>query len=71
MKVSIYARFSTDAQDISSITGQVVNCEDLAARNGWTVVKRYKDEAISGNDDSRPEYQALLADSEAGNFDGI
>ena len=71
MKVAIYSRFSTDAQDATSIKGQVVNCEEVAARNGWTVVKRYSDEAISGSDDERPEYQALLSDSEAGDFEGI
>ena len=71
MKVAIYSRFSTDAQDATSITGQVANCEDLAAQNGWTVVKGYSDEAESGSDDTRPGYQALLADSEAGDFDGI
>ena len=71
MKVAIYSRFSTDAQDATSITGQVVNCEDLAAQNGWEVVERYRDEAISGNDDARPGYQSLLADSKALKFDGI
>ena len=71
MKVVIYSRFSTDAQDATSITGQVANCEDLAAQHGWKVVKRYSDEAISGSDDTRPGYQALLADSEASKFDGI
>ena len=71
MKVVIYSRFSTDTQDATSITGQVANCEDLAAQHGWKVVKRYSDEAISGSDDTRPGYQALLADSEVSKFDGI
>jgi len=71
IRVAIYARYSTDLQDQTSITGQVANCAALAKENGWRVVAQYSDEAISGTDDSRPGYQQLLADSEAGKFDAI
>ncbi len=71
MKVAIYARYSTDLQDKTSIDGQVANCEALAARESLQVVARYQDEGISGNDDNRPGYQQLLADLEAGKFVGI
>ena len=71
MKVAIYARYSTALQDETSIAGQVANCEELAAAQGWTVVRVYSDEAVSGSDDTRPEYQNMLADSESGQFDAI
>ena len=71
MKVAIYARYSTNLQDKTSIDGQVANCEALAAREGFDVVRHYQDAAQSGNDDSRRQYQQLLADSEAGLFDAI
>ncbi len=71
MKIAIYARYSTDLQDKTSIDGQVANCESLAVRENFDVVARYHDAAQSGNDDNRPQYQQLLADSEAGLFDAI
>ena len=71
MKVAIYSRYSTDLQDTISIAGQIANCEALATREGFNVVTRYQDAAQSGNDDNRPQYQQLLADSEAGLFDAI
>ncbi len=71
MKVAIYSRYSTDTQDVTSIAGQVTNCEALASREGLTVVARYRDEGISGNDDNRPGYMELLADLESGKFVGI
>lgn len=70
-RLAIYARFSTDLQDKTSIAGQIANCEALAAQKGFTVVAQYHDAAQSGNDDNRPQYQQLLADSEAGLFDAI
>ncbi len=71
MKVAIYARYSTDLQDKTSIAGQITNCEALAAQEGFDVVTRYQDAARSGNDDNRPQYQQLFADAEAGLFDAI
>ena len=73
MKVAIYARYSTDLQDKSSIAGQITNCEALAAREGLEVVATFTDEGISGNDDSRPQYQAMLKElsSNDGKFEGI
>ena len=71
MRAAIYARYSTESQDDNSIVGQFVNCETIADANGWRIVARYSDEAISGADESRPEYQRLLADSADGHFDVV
>ena len=71
MKVAIYARYSTDLQDKTSIAGQISNCEALAGREGLEVVATFADEGISGNDDNRPQYQAMLSALKAGNFTGI
>jgi Resolvase, N terminal domain len=40
MRVSIYARYSSDKQREASIEDQVRLCEERAARAGWRVVKR-------------------------------
>ena len=73
MKVAIYARYSTDLQDKSSIAGQISNCEALAGREGLEVVATFTDEGISGNDDSRPQYQAMLKElvRNTSKFEGI
>jgi site-specific DNA recombinase len=71
VKVAIYARYSTDQQDRTSIDGQVRNCVATATQNGYEVVARFQDEATSGTDDRRPGYRALLAAAERREFDGI
>ena len=71
MKVAIYGRYSTDLQDKTSIDGQIVNCEALAAREGLDIVARFRDEGRSGNDDQRDGYQAMLAALKRGEFIGI
>lgn len=71
MKVAIYARYSTDLQDKTSIAGQVANCEAIASREGFEVVSRFQDEAQRGDDDRRSGYQTLLKALNRGDFTGI
>jgi DNA invertase Pin-like site-specific DNA recombinase len=69
MRVSIYARYSSDKQREASIEDQVRLCEERAAREGWRVVKRYTDHAISGASLMRRGIQALMQDAQSGKFD--
>ena len=71
MKVAIYARYSTDLQDKTSIAGQVANCEAISSREGFHVVARFQDEGRSGNDDRRDGYQTMLEALKRGDFKAI
>jgi site-specific DNA recombinase len=48
MRVAIYARFSSDLQDVRSIVDQAAAARDYADRQGWRVVAEFSDTAISG-----------------------
>jgi site-specific DNA recombinase len=68
----IYARFSSDRQRDRSIDDQVALCQELADRNGWTVIMVYADYAASGSTVyRRPEFSRMLADAEDRQFDII
>jgi site-specific DNA recombinase len=71
MRVSIYARYSSDKPREASIEDQVRLCEERAAREGWRVVKRYTDHAISGASLMRRGIQALMQDAQSGKFDVV
>lgn len=58
-RVAIYGRFSDERQNASIARDQIVLCEAHAQREGWRVVDRLSDEAISGAVRARPGYQAL------------
>ena len=48
MKVALYARVSSDRQDVDlSIAAQLKHLRDYAARNGHVVIKEFVDEAES------------------------
>ena len=57
-----YYRFSSHAQNDQSIEQQREMAEAYAEKHGLTIIKEYPDEAISGRDDTRPQYQLLLSE---------
>jgi site-specific DNA recombinase len=70
MRAVIYARFSSDLQDVRSITDQVSLARRYADTRGLTFVGMYEDAAISGASlINRPGLQRLLADASAQKFD--
>ena len=62
MKVAIYARVSSEKQDIDlSISAQLKALREYASRNDHTVVKEYVDEAESGRSIDRPGFKQMVA----------
>jgi site-specific DNA recombinase len=60
-RVALYARYSSDQQRAASIEDQFRNCRRRADSEGWSIAETYADEAMSGADGNRPQYQAMLA----------
>jgi site-specific DNA recombinase len=69
MRVSIYARYSSDLQRAASIEDQITVCTERIAREKWTLAATYADRGISGASHLRPGYQNLLADAREDKFD--
>jgi DNA invertase Pin-like site-specific DNA recombinase len=69
VKAAIYARYSSDMQRSASIEDQSRNCMQRAAAEGWTIAATFSDAAISGSDNNRPQYQAMLMAAERGEFE--
>ena len=63
MNVVIYARYSSERQTEQSIEGQLKVCYDYCQYNGYTVINKYIDRAMSGTTDSRPAFQKMIRDS--------
>jgi site-specific DNA recombinase len=73
VRAGIYARISSDREgDNLAISRQLVDCEQLAERRGWTVVERYVDSDISAySGKRRPEYLRMLDDVETGAIQAV
>jgi len=71
MNVALYGRYSSDKQDKTSIEQQFNVCHEYCRRNGLNVVAEYKDEAISGRTDKRPQFQKMIVDSKNGLFQAV
>jgi site-specific DNA recombinase len=62
MKVALYARVSSEKQDVDlSISAQLKPLRDYATRNGHEVVKEYVDEAESGKTTARPAFREMIS----------
>ena len=68
MKAAIYARYSSHAQREESIEIQLDAIRKYCAREGWALGLEYKDMAMSGTNDRRPDFQRCLRDAERGLF---
>jgi len=61
MKASVYARVSSDSQDVDlSISAQLRAVRDYANKQGYEIVREYVDEAESGRNASRPAFQEMI-----------
>ncbi len=62
MKVALYARVSSEKQDVDlSISAQLKSLREYAARNGHEVIKEYVDESESGKTTARPAFREMIS----------
>jgi len=62
-KAVIYTRYSSDVQKETSIDDQIRDCKKFAEDKGYQIVYIYRDEAVTGKNDERKEFQRMLSDS--------
>lgn len=67
MKVAIYARVSTDGQELEQ---QLMACQRFCDFKQFTVARVYS-EIVSGAKSKRPQYLAMLNDLRAHKYDGV
>src|SRR4051812_35850314 len=77
MRASIYARKSNEQDvedDQKSVTRQILGARGFITSKGWTLDEGnvYTDDAVSGAlFETRPEFQRMLRDAQAGHIDTI
>ena len=72
-KVCLYLRYSSDKQQETSIEGQDEVCSRYCSFNGYQIVGRYIDRALSArtNVKKRVEFLRMIEDAKEGKFDAI
>ena len=62
MKTTIYARVSSDSQDVDlSLSAQLRALRDYAARQGYEIIREFVDEAENGRSADRPAFKDMIA----------
>jgi len=67
-KAVSYTRFSSDNQREESIEAQLKAIKEYADKNNITVIREYRDEALTGTTDKRPGFQQMIKDAASGDF---
>ncbi|MDO5623038.1 MAG: recombinase family protein, partial [Paracoccus sp. (in: a-proteobacteria)] len=60
-RVAIYARYSSDLQQATSIDDQIAMGSRLCETHNWQLVHIFRDEEITGRHTRRPGFQAMKA----------
>ncbi|MCC7082214.1 MAG: recombinase family protein [Burkholderiales bacterium] len=71
VRAALYARYSTDKQSEASLADQFRVCERITERQGFNVVAKFQDAALSGGTADRPGYQAMLEAARRQEFEAI
>ncbi|MEW1880409.1 recombinase family protein [Rhodococcus sp. NPDC080181] len=73
MRAAIYTRISSDPSGEGlGVARQLEDCEQLADRLQWEIVKRYSDNDVSAfSGRVRPQYEAMLKDIAGGQVDAV
>ncbi len=62
MKVALYARVSSEKQDVDlSISAQLKALREYAGRNGYEIIKEFVDQAESGKTTARPAFREMIS----------
>ena len=68
MRAAIYARVSTNGQDVGMQTREL---REFVKRRGWHIEAEYTDVGISGAKEKRPQLDRLMADAKRRRFDSV
>jgi len=71
IRCALYCRYSSDAQNESSVEGQMRECQEYAERHNMKIVSTYIDRALSAKTDDRPEFQKMIRDSAKKQYDVV
>ena len=64
MKAAIYARVSSDKQDVDlSVSAQLKHTREFAKKNHYKISREYVDEVVTGRTTQRPQFQQMIADA--------
>lgn len=69
--VVIYARYSSQRQNETSIEAQLKECYEYCKMKNYTVIGEYIDKAKSAKTDNRPDFKRMINDSSKKQFQGI